>query len=140
MKVREAITRLALVAPKGIILEEDELGHLLAFTRRDMLHLDADALNDRLAAWTKRTLDHEIPAAIASLSFRHARPVDPHDEATLDLQEGWVGLEPCVWIEGPEVSPAQVDALAKLLPQFVKLVDGYGRPSGWRRHDEGNAE
>jgi len=140
VKVREAIAKVAPKAPPGVILEEDELGHLLAFTRRDMLHLDADALNDRLAAWTKRTLDREIPAAIASLSFRHARPVDPHDDATLDLQEGWLGLEPSVWIEGPEVTQAQVDALALLLPEFVKLVDTYGRPSGWRRHDEGNAE
>lgn len=140
MKVAEAIERLRPSAPVGIRLEEDDLGHLLAFTRRDMLHLDADALNDRLAAWTRQRLATELPRAQATLSFRHARPVDPHDESTLDVQEGWLDLEPSLWIEGPWVSDAEVAAFARLLPELMALLEGRGRPSGWRRWDEGNAE
>lgn len=140
MRIAEAISTLQGRVPPGVRLEEDDLGHLVAFVRRDMLHLDADALSDRLAAWTRTRLAHALPRALATISFRHARAVDPHDESTLDLQEGWLNLEPSVWIEGPQVSGAEVDALAALLPEFVGLLEGRGRPSGWRRHDEGNAE
>ena len=140
MKVSEALARLRPLLPAGVHAEEDDLGHLLLFVRRDMLHLDADALNDRLAAWTRGELAREIPAAIATISFRHARPVDPHDASTLDLQEGWRDLEPCLWLEGPEITEAQVTALPRVLPHFLRLLEGRGRPSGYRRVDEGNAE
>jgi hypothetical protein len=140
VKVAEAIQRLRPQVPEGIHLEEDELGHLVAFVRRDMLHLDADALNDRLVAWTRDRLARDLPRALATISFRHARPVDPHDESTMDIQEGWLGLEPSVWIEGPQVSEAEVAALARVMPEFLKLLEGRGRPSGFRRYDEGNAE
>jgi hypothetical protein len=140
MKVAEAIARLRPRVPPGVLLEEDDLGHLLAFVRRDMLHLDADALSDRLGAWTRTRLAQALPRGLATISFRHARPVDPHDESTLDLQEGWLNLEPSVWIEGPQISDAEVEGLAAVLPEFMRLVEGRGRPSGYRRVDEGNAE
>lgn len=140
MKVAEAVARLKPRLPQGVHAEEDDLGHLLVFVRRDMLHLDADALNDRLAAWSRGPLSREIPDALATISFRYARPVDPHDESTLDLQEGWLALEPCLWIEGPHVSDAQLAGVERVLPEFLKLVEGRGRPSGYRRHDEGSAE
>ena len=120
-------------------IEDDE--RLVAFVRRDMLHLDADALADRLAAWTTREIQHASPHAAASVSFRHARPVAPNEEATLDVQGGWLGLEPRLSLElWPRPTEDAVAALAGLVPRFLQLLEGRGRPAGYRRPDEGNVE
>jgi hypothetical protein len=118
----------------------DDLGHLSFSVRRDMLHLDADALNDRLAAWTQRAVRPMLSDGIATLSFRHARPMDPHEESTLDLQEGWHDLEPTFSIESLRLVDADLQAFLHLAPEFLALVEASGRPAGWRRIDEGNAE
>jgi hypothetical protein len=139
--VADAVARLR-SAPqlRGGQLGVDELGHLAFWTRRDMLHLDADALNDRLAAWTQRVVRPRIPDGMATLSFRHARPMDPHDESTMDMQEGWHDLEPTFSIESERLVDADLQAFLRLAPEFLALVEASGRPAGWRRIDEGNAE
>lgn len=122
-------------------LGTDDLGNVTVFTRMDLTHLDADALTDRLHAWTKRVAGVEVDGADAHVSFRHARPAT-HDEATLDLQEKWLDLEPTLRLEmdRPRASGDDVERFARLVPGFVEQLDRTGRPHGWRRVDEGNAE
>lgn len=122
-------------------VEADDHGGLLVYLRRDLLHLDADALNDRLAAWTNRELRATLPQAEAYVSFRHARPATP-DDAQLDLQETWHDLEPTLRLEiaRPPATSETIARFAALVPTFLKLIEDHGRPAGWRRVDEGNAE
>lgn len=115
------------------------MGALLLFTRRDMLHLDADALHDRLHHWTLTRLEPAISGLMATLSFRHARPADPHAKSDLDLQEGWLDMEPTLRLD-PPLLPARVDRALDLVPELLTLVEKHERPSGWRRIDEGNVE
>jgi len=124
-----------------VFVDVDDLGDVIVFTRRDLAHLDADALSDRLHAWTLREVAPLAPGAGAFVSFRHARP-DTRDEATLDLQEKWRDLEPTfrLHMRFPEPTPEDARAFARLVPAFLRLVDAAGRPAGWRRVDEGNAE
>lgn len=126
----------------GFRLERDDFGDAILVARRDLPHLDADALSDRLHAWTRREAERKVPGSDAFVSFRHARPAT-HDEASLDLQERWLGLEPTLRLDlhRPVVSEADVRAWAgQLVPAFVRLLDAAGRPEGWRSVDEGNAE
>lgn len=125
--------------PAGVHVEADD-GHLLLFVRRDMLHLDADALHDRLAHWSAGELARKMPRATASLSFRHATPADPTEAATLDLQEGWLGLEPTLALELHGTSEEEVARFAALLPRFLAIVEATGRPAGYRSADVGTLE
>ena len=139
-----ALARLrALLAPylRTLHLESDDFGNALLFARRDMTHLDADALNDRLHAWCVREVQRTVPHASALVSFRHARPAT-HDEASLDVQEVWVGLEPTFRLElaRPNATDAGVVAFARSAPPFGPHLVGRGRPPGGRPHDEGNVE
>lgn len=123
-------------------LERDDFGDAILVARRDLPHLDADALSDRLHAWTRREAERRVHGSDAFVSFRHARPAT-RDEATLDLQERWLDLEPTLRLDlhRPVVSEADVRAWAgQLVPEFVRLIDEAGRPAGWRSVDEGNAE
>lgn len=122
-------------------VEEDDQGDLVAYVRRDLLHLDADALHDRLHHWTVRDVRPALPAASAQLSFRHARPAAPEEESEKDWQEGWLGLEPMLHLEmRPPPTREDLEAFAGLVPRFLELVDAEGRPAGWRSPDVGNAE
>lgn len=118
-------------------LEDDELR---VYAVRDMLHLDADALHDRLSHWTIHTLARELPAAHAGVSFRHASPADPHEASTLDLQEGWLGLEPTFALDLTRARAGDVERFRALVPAFVKLLEGTARPAGFRDVNVGNAE
>lgn len=122
-------------------VETDDVGGVVVLVRRDMLHLDADALNDRLAAWTARRLRERLPGAEAYVSFLRARPATL-DDAELDVQETWRDLEPSFRLElaRPDATPEAVRAFARLVPEFLALVEADGRPEGWRRIDEGHAE
>ena len=121
--------------------ELDDQDNLLVFLRRDMLHLDADALHDRLHHWTLREARGAVPAASAFVSFRHARPVAPEEESEKDYQEGWLDLEPTLHLETrPAPSRRDVEAFAGLVPRFLQLVDAEGRPAGWRSPDVGSVE
>lgn len=142
----EAMKRLrALLAPilppLGLKLGVDDLGSATVFARRDMTHLDADALHDRLHAWTVREVAREVPHASALLNFRHARPATA-DEATRDLQELWHDLEPTFRLElvRPNVKEEELAAFARLVPEFARIIERHGRPEGWRKFDVGNVE
>lgn len=139
---REALALVQpLVARWGVRAEVDELGDLLLFVQRDMLHLDADALHDRLHHWTLRDIQPRLPTASAQVSFRHALPADPHEESEMDFQEGWRNLEPMLRLETrPPPTRADVEAFAALVPRFLALVDAEGRPQGFRSPDMGCAE
>lgn len=127
--------------PRGVRIELDEEDHAIIFLRLDMLHLDADALHDRLHHWTLRELHPFIPIASAFVSFRRALPADPHNESELDYQEGWLGLEPTLRLEtSPPPTQETVDELAAHVPRFLQLVSAQGRPEGFRRLDAGNME
>lgn len=128
-------------AQAGLHIDADDLGDVIAWLRRDLIHLDADALNDRLHAWTQREVTPVLRGGSAFVSFRHARP-STHEEATLDLQERWLDLEPTFRLQARYPTPSEADlaTYARLIPQFLELVDAAGRPVGWRRVDEGNAE
>lgn len=121
--------------------ERDDLGGALVFLRLDLIHLDADALNDRLHAWAKREVEPLVPGASAFVSFRHARPAT-HDAAELGVQEEWLGLEPTFRLDltMPRPTGTEVAAFAALVPEFLKRVDAAGRPEGWRDVHAGNAE
>lgn len=119
-------------------LEADDLGNVHYLVRVDLFHLDADALNDRLAAWTVREARGRVPGASAFVSFQRARPAS-FEEASLDLEERWHGLEPTLQLDLEEGEP-DLEAFAALVPAFLRLVTAQGRPEGWRRVDEGNAE
>lgn len=122
-------------------LDRDDLEGALVLVRRDLPHLDADALNDRLHAWTKREVERVLPHASAFVSFRHARPATL-DEAELGLQEEWLGLEPTFRLEmaRPPATERDVEAFVRLVPEFLRRVESEGRPEGWRQVDVGNAE
>jgi hypothetical protein len=128
-------------AARGLRLEQDDLGGAILFTRVDLLHLDADALNDRLHAWAARDVAPIVPAASAFVTFRHARPAS-RDAASLDEQERWLDLEPTLRLElvQPRAHERDIAAFARLVPAFLAELDRAGRPAGWRRVDEGNAE
>lgn len=125
--------------PHGVELEEDD-GHLLVFLRLDMLHLDADALHDRLVVWTQTRLARDLPAATATLSFRHATPADPFEASTLDLQEGWLGMEPTFSLELARVGREDLERFASLVPEFLRMIEKSGRPAGYRTPDVGSVE
>lgn len=125
--------------PPGMLADVDDLGALLLYAQLDMLHLDADALHDRLHHWSVRMLEPAMPGLSAALSFRHARPADPHVESELDLQEAWLGLEATLRLEPPLAGERVEHALAQL-PELLRLVGASGRPSGWRQHDVGSME
>jgi hypothetical protein len=136
-----ALAREAAARHPGVRVALDDLGDVIVFTRRDLAHLDADALADRLHAWTLREVAPVLPGGGAFVSFRHARPAT-RDEATLDVQERWLDLEPTfrLHMRFPEPTEADARTFARLVPAFLRLVDAAGRPVGWRRADEGNAE
>lgn len=119
----------------------DDLGGVLVFLRRDMPHLEADALNDRLHAWTTRVAEKAVPHASAFVSFRNARPAT-HDEPELSWQDEWLGLEPTFRLEmvGRPPTEDEVLAFARLVPDFLAQVEAVGRPAGWRQVDAGNTE
>jgi hypothetical protein len=129
------------IARAALRLELDELRDVVAFARRDLIHLDADALNDRLHAWTHRDVAPILAGGSAYVSFRHARPAT-REEATLDLQERWLDLEPTFRLHTrfPTPTAGDVATYARLIPAFLALVDAAGGPAGWRRVDEGVAE
>ena len=138
----EALRALGLVKgrlPAGIHTEVED-GVLLLFARLDMLHLDADALADRLAHWSARELARRSPRAMATLSFRHAVPAEPHEASTLDLQEGWLGLEATLGLELERATDEDVLALAELAPRLQRLIEEKGRPAGHRSPDVGSVE
>lgn len=124
--------------PPGVHVEEDE--ELRVFVRRDMLHLDADALHDRLAHWTIGALARELPAAHAFVSFRHASPAEPDEASTLDLQEGWLGLEPTFALDLARAAPGDRARFEALVPTFLALVEATGRPAGFRDIEAGTME
>lgn len=119
----------------------DDLEGVLVYVRRDMPHLDADALNDRLHAWTRREVERVVPHASAFVSFRNARPAS-HDEPELSWQDEWLGLEPTFRLEmtGRPPTVEEAVAFARLVPEFLSQVEAVGRPAGWRRVDVGNVE
>lgn len=119
----------------------DELGGALVFVRRDLAHLDADALNDRLHAWAAREVEPRVRGASAFVSFRHARPAT-EDEAEWGVQAEWVGLEPTFRLEldSPPPTPEEVRAFLDEVPAFLAQLEARGRPPGWRDVDAGNAE
>lgn len=125
--------------PADVRVEEDA-DELRVFVVRDLLHLDADAMHDRLAHWSRSELARRVPAAEARLSFRHASPADPLEESTLDLQEGWLGLEPTLALELARARPGDRERLLALVPRFLELVEGEGRPAGYRSPDVGSLE
>lgn len=125
--------------PAGVFVEEDP-EELRVFVRRDMLHLDADALHDRLSHWTMRALARELPAAHAFVSFRHASPADPHEASTLDLQEGWLGLEPTFALDLARAQAGDRERFEAHVPEFLRLVEATGRPAGFRDVNVGNME
>ena len=125
--------------PEGVHLEVDD-GHLLAFRRLDLLHLDADALHDRLLHWTQTRLARDLPAAVAGVSFRHATPADPHEASTLDLQEGWLGLEATFSLDLARAVGVDIERFASLMPEFLALIEKSGRPEGYRTPDVGTIE
>lgn len=124
--------------PPGVHVEEDE--ELRVFVRRDMLHLDADALHDRLAHWTIGALARELPAAHAFVSFRHASPAEPDEASTLDLQEGWLDLEPTFALDLARAAPGDRARFEALVPTFLALVEATGRPAGFRDVEAGTME
>lgn len=126
--------------PHGLRIEEDETGSLAAFVRRDLFHLDADALNDRLHAWVVRDVHAALPQASALVSFRHAVPVS-NDEPELEFEEPWRHLEPTFRLDlTPSPSEGDLERFARLVPRFLALVEAEGRPEGWREPEVGNAE
>ena len=127
--------------PTGLRLEVDDVGSLLAYVRRDLLHLDADALHDRLHHWTLTDLAQALPRTSAIVSFRHAEPADPLEESHMDTQEGWRDLEPTLQLEdATHATDADLRTFAALVRPFLALVDAEGRPAGFRDPDVGNTE
>lgn len=119
----------------------DDEDNVEVCVKLDLLHLDADALHDRLHHWTLTELRRALPAASAFVSFHHALPADPEEESVLDLQEGWLGLEPTLRLEtSPEPSRKEAEAFVGMIPRFLQLVDASGRPAGFRRWDVGTQE
>lgn len=126
--------------PKGLRLELDDWGNLSVFVRRDMYHLDADALNDRLHAWVAREVHEDLPMAEGLVEFRHASPENT-DEPELDVQAAWRHLEPTFRLDVRRgATAAHVERFAALVPAFLAAVHGEGRPEGWRDVEMGNAE
>lgn len=125
--------------PEGVRYEEDG-EEARWFLQLDMLHLDADALHDRLHHWTLTRLAGALPAAHAGVSFRHAHPADPHEASTLDAQESWLGLEPTLTLDLRAARPGDADRARALLDEFLRLVERTGRPHGWRSPDVGSME
>lgn len=116
----------------------DGFGAVSFAVRRDVTHLDADALHDRLAAWTARALARRLPNARATVSFHHARPAD-EEEAEADLATMWHDVEAVLALD-PPVAASDAAAFLEILPEFLALVDRHGRPAGWRVVDHGAAE
>jgi hypothetical protein len=139
MGFEERIRQLLAPWPAGLHVEADE-EELRVYVRRDMLHLDADALHDRLHHWTLTRLARALPAATARVSFRHAAPADPSEEATLDAQEGWIGLEPTLALELAGAGEGELRRFASLVAEFLEVVEKSGRPAGFRSPDVGTME
>lgn len=136
-RLRERLAPLA----RGVHLERDAFGDALVFVRRDLSHLDADALSDRLHAWCARDVQARLPGATAYVDFRGARPADG-EEASLDVEAAWRDLEPTFRLDLRLPPPAaeDVDAFARLVPAFLALVEADGRPDDWRDVETGHAE
>lgn len=143
MEPEEAVERVRALLeplPRGLRVGLDDWGHVCVFVRQDMLHLDADALNDRLHAWVVREVGDALPTAEGLVSFRHAHPASD-DEAELDIQAGWRDLEPMFRIDPRAACDEEALRLfAKHVPGFLAAVHGEGRPEGWRDVEMGNAE
>lgn len=99
----------------------------------DLLHLDADAMSDRLAAWIAREVASRLPTASATVSWQHARAASLDDEDA-DEEALWKGVEPTFRLDlhHAPLTRADVEAWAALVPAFLRVVDGAGRPAGWR--------
>lgn len=143
MKPEEAVEALRArldPLPPGLRIEVDDLDHLVVFVRVDLLHLDADALNDRLHAWVARDVRERLPAAEALVEFRNARPASD-DDAELDMQAGWRDLEPSFRLDlNQRVGKAELETFAALVPAFLERIRADGRPEGWRDWEMGAAE
>ncbi len=139
MDVQAALRIIVPALPAGVSAEEDDLERVIVFVRRDLYHLDADALNDRLHAWIARHVHKRLVGAAAFVSFRHGRPATL-DDAELDHQESWRDLEPTFRLDPAGLDESDVAAFVAFVPAFLALIEGSGRPAGWRRIDEGNAE
>ncbi len=125
-----------------VTLGEDDFGNPKVFVSRTMYHLDADALNDRLQAWITREVNPQIRGASAFVSFRNARPAS-QDDAEMDHEEEWHGLEPTLRLEAsiPPPTEGEVASFVALIPQFLHLVDrATGRPADYRDPEMGNSE
>jgi hypothetical protein len=121
-------------------LEEDEYGGAAFVAERDMLHLEADALNDRLAAWVSRHVD--LPGVHADVSFRNAVPDESGwAEDDKDHETHWrrVAARLRLDLEGTPAR-ATVVLFAALLSQFLEIVESRGRPAGWRDPSQGNVD
>lgn len=126
--------------PVGLRIEEDDAGYLAAYLRVDLYHLDADALNDRLHAWVVRDVQPVLPGATALVSFRNARPATM-DDPELEFEEPWLGLEPMFRLDlVPPPTAEEVRRFARLVPTFVEVAHGFGRPEGWRDVHVGSTE
>lgn len=118
----------------------DDFGNVAYALRRDLTHLDADALHDRLMAWTQRTLAHQCPRAHATVSFHHARPADD-SEPEADIEERWRDVEAVLTLEAPgPLTDREGETFLSLVPEFLALVDRAGRPVAWRDVEAGAAE
>lgn len=99
---------------------------------RDLHHLDADAMSDRLNAWIAREVSLRLPSASAIVSYHQATPES--EESDPDEEALWRGVEPTLKLDlhARPLAAADVEAWAALLPAFLRVVDGAGRPEGWR--------
>lgn len=127
--------------PEGARFEADEFGDPRVVARRDLTHLEADALSDRLAAWVARRVRRLLPGATAAVGFENASPATD-DEPEADFEAVWRDVEArfTLHLEHPPASEADARAFLDLVPEFLAVVDAAGRPSGWRDPLEGAVE
>lgn len=139
--VRERVERLDGVEEGEV--REGDFGDPLFVVRRDLDHLDADALNDRLAAWAKREVHPSgFECVSAFVSFHHAEPATG-DNPDLDVQAEWRNIEAVLRLDADElgqVTGKELDRFVDLVPAFLRTVGREGRPENWRNVWEGAAE
>lgn len=132
------IARVRAAAPTARV-EVDGFGDLVVAIRRDLTHLEADAMSDRLQAFSHRHL-RTSPNISAAVSFHHARAAD-EEEAESDLEAVWRNVEAhLVLHRSRPVGAAEQEAFLDLVPEFLRLVARTGRPAGWRDVDVGVSE